>query len=172
MTVTDVRKDTTALCLAITSEYDAPADRVWRLWADPRLLERWWGPPSHPATVIEHDLVAGGRVTYYMTGPDGDRYHGWWMVQSVDPPRELVFQDGFADPDGNPNPDMPTTIGRVTLGDRDGGGTVMTIESTFPSLESMEQLVAMGMQEGIQQALGQTDALLAEPGVAHMSSAS
>ena len=50
MTVTDVRKDPTALTMEIVSEFSAPIDRVWQLLADPRQLERWWGPPTHPAT--------------------------------------------------------------------------------------------------------------------------
>ncbi|WP_255596428.1 hypothetical protein [Cellulomonas sp. C5510] len=40
----------------------APAERVWRLRADPRQLERWWGPPSRPAAFTEHELVPGGRA--------------------------------------------------------------------------------------------------------------
>ena len=71
MTVTDVRKDPDALTLTITSVFDAAVDRVWQLWADPRRLERWWGPPTYPATFVDHDLTPGGRVTYFMTGPEG-----------------------------------------------------------------------------------------------------
>jgi hypothetical protein len=38
----------------------------------------------------------------------------------------------------------------------------MTIESAFPSTEAMEQLLAMGMEEGLKEAVGQIDAILAE----------
>jgi hypothetical protein len=41
-------------------------------------------------------------------------------------------------------------------------GTRMTITSTFPTLEAMEQMVAMGMLEGMAGALGQIDAILAD----------
>lgn len=61
-----------------------------QLWADPRKLERWWGPPTYPATVVEHDLRAGGKVAYLMTSPEGEQHHGWWKVLEVDeapPPR-------------------------------------------------------------------------------------
>lgn len=160
MSVTNVHKDPEALTMSITSEFDAPVDRVWEVWADPRKLERWWGPPSHPATVVDHDLVPDGRVTYFMTAPEGDRYHGWWRVVAVDAPTQLEFEDGFADETGEPNLDMPTTITRVTLEESDGA-TRMAIESTFPSKEAMEQMLEMGMEEGIQQALGQIDDILA-----------
>lgn len=162
MTVTSVRKDPGSLTMTITAELDATVERAWQLWADPRQLERWWGPPTYPATVVDHDLTPGGRVTYFMTGPDGDKARGWWQVLAVEPPRRLELTDGFADDDGTPNDDMPTTSVVVTLNERDGGGTVMAIESRFPSLEAMEQLVSMGMEEGILSALAQIDGILAD----------
>ena len=72
MTVTNVHKDPDALTMAITVELDATVERAWQLWADPRQLERWWGPPGYPATFVDHDLVGGGRVTYFMTSPEGE----------------------------------------------------------------------------------------------------
>ena len=60
MTVTGVHEGPRALTMTVTAEFDAPVERVWQLWADPRQLERWWGPPTYPATVVEHDLAPGG----------------------------------------------------------------------------------------------------------------
>jgi uncharacterized protein YndB with AHSA1/START domain len=161
MTVTAVRKDPEALTMTITAEFDAPVERVWRLWSDPRLLERWWGPPTYPATMIEHDLSPGGRVHYSMTGPEGDTHHGWWEITAVDAPHRLEFRDGFADGSGAPNPDLPEITVRVTLTDTAGGGTRLDIESTFDSAEGMEQLLAMGSEEGMKAAMSQMDDLLA-----------
>jgi uncharacterized protein YndB with AHSA1/START domain len=163
MTVTDVRKDRETMTMTMTAEFDAPIGRVWEMWSDPRKLERWWGPPTYPATVVDHDLSAGGGVRYYMTGPDGDQPRGWWGVRAVDPPRHLEFENGFADDQGNPDPGMPTMTMRVTLTERSSGGTVMTVETAFTSLETMDQLVTMGMEEGLKGAMSQIDALLELP---------
>jgi uncharacterized protein YndB with AHSA1/START domain len=160
MTVTRVDKDPAAATMTITAEFDAGTHEVWQLWADPRLLERWWGPPGYPATFVVHELSAGGAVSYFMTGPEGDRNHGVWRLVEVAPPTRLVFEDAFADSEGNANPEMPTTTTQVTLADRDGGGTTMTVRTTYPSAEAMEQVLAMGMEEGIRAAMGQMDALL------------
>jgi uncharacterized protein YndB with AHSA1/START domain len=162
MTVTAVRKDTRALTMTSEAEFDASPERVWQLWADPRQLERWWGPPTYPATVTGHDLRPGGRVEYYMTGPSGDRHGGYWTVVRADAPHSLVFGDGFTSDDGTPNNDLPTTESRVTIKEIGHGRTRMTIESIFPSAEAMEQLLAMGMEEGLKEAIGQIDAILAE----------
>jgi uncharacterized protein YndB with AHSA1/START domain len=160
MSVTSLDKDFDSLTLTLVADFDAPIERVWQLWADPRRLERWWGPPGHPATVEEHDLTPGGEVTYFMTGPEGEKYRGWWRVTSVDPPKSLEFTDGFADQDGTPVAEMPTTTVQMQLGEHDGG-TRMVLRSVFDSREHMEQVVNMGAPEALQQAVGQMDALLA-----------
>jgi uncharacterized protein YndB with AHSA1/START domain len=160
MTVTSVDKDFDNLTLTLVADFDAPPERVWQLWADPRQLERWWGPPSHPATVEAHDLTTGGEVTYVMTGPEGEKSRGWWRVTSVDPPTSLEFTDGFADADGTPVAEMPTTTLRVQLSEH-AGGTRMVLRSVFDSREHMEQIVNMGAPEVLQQTVGQMDALLA-----------
>jgi uncharacterized protein YndB with AHSA1/START domain len=160
MTVTNVDKDVDNLTLTLVADFDAPVEKVWQLWADPRKLERWWGPPTYPARFQQHDLSPGGSVTYYMTSPEGEKYHGWWRVTSVDAPKSLEFADGFADQNGAPVADMPVTSVRMQLTERDGG-TRMELRSTFDTKEQMEQLDTMGMTEGLTLAVGQMDALLA-----------
>lgn len=160
MSVTSVDKDFDALTLTLTADFAADPDRVWALWADPRSLERWWGPPGYPATFEEHDLTPGGTVTYYMTGPEGEKYRGWWRVNAVESGVFLEFDDGFADASGAPAESMPVTAVRMELTAGDAG-TRMELRSTFDTREQMEQLDQMGMTEGLSQAVGQMDALLA-----------
>jgi uncharacterized protein YndB with AHSA1/START domain len=162
MTVTAVHKDPSARTMTLTAEFDASPERVWQLWADPRQLERWWGPPTWPATFTRHDLSPGSRVDYHMTGPEGEEAHGYWNVVETDPPHRLVFRDGFAHDDGTPNDALPQNEGRVTIEEIGDGRTRMSIHSIFPSTEAMEQVLAMGMEEGLKLAVGQIDAILAE----------
>ena len=152
MSVTSVHKDPEARTMTITEQFDASVDRVWQLWADPRRLERWWGPPTHPATVVEHDLRPGGKVSYYVTGPEGDRSPGWWHVLAVDPPHGLEFDLG--------DPRIPTVAVRVGVRERAEGGTRMSLELAFPSNEAMELLISMGFEQGMSTAVGQAGDLL------------
>ena len=162
MTVTAVHKDPAALTLTLTAEFDASPERVWDLWADPRKLERWWGPPSWPATFTGLDLTPGRRVPYHLTGPTGDQPHAYWDIVEVDPPRWLLFRDGFAHEDGSDNPDLPAVTAQVTIAPLEAGRSRMEILSTFPSTEALEKMLEMGMAEGLAQAVGQIDAILAE----------
>jgi uncharacterized protein YndB with AHSA1/START domain len=160
MTVISARKDPTAMTLTIYAEFEASVERVWQLWQDPRQLERWWGPPTYPATFVDHDLRVEGMMSYFMTGPEGDQPRGWWRVLSIDAPRGLEFLNGFADDNGDPNPDMPTMILRVRIDELSSGRTGMTVETTFPTPQAMEQIMSMGMEEGMTEALSQIDAIL------------
>jgi uncharacterized protein YndB with AHSA1/START domain len=160
MTVTSIDKDFENLTLTVVAQFDAPVERVWRLWADPRQLERWWGPPTHPATVEEHDLTPGGRVSYFLTGPEGTRSRGWWRITAADPPRALEFTDGWAAEDGTPIADAPSSAVQVRLAEHEGG-TRMVIRSIFSSREHMDQLERLGAIEIFASAVGQMDVLLA-----------
>jgi len=160
MSVVSVEKDFDSLSLILVAEFDAPIERVWQLWADPRQLERWWGPPAYPATVDRHHLVPGGEVTYVMTGPAGETSRGWWRVTSVEPPRSLEFTDGYANRDGTPNAAQPTTAVQVRLAEQDGG-TRMELRFVFDSSEHMERLERGGAFEVFPQSVGQMDAVLA-----------
>ena len=96
-----------------------------------------------------------------MTGPDGPTPSGYGEILDLDPPNSMKIEDGFAN-DGTPN-DLPGPGGmNVTIEAIGGGRTRMTIENTFPDVGAMEQLLAMGQEQGMTDAVGQIDAILAE----------
>jgi uncharacterized protein YndB with AHSA1/START domain len=161
MTVISSTKNLEALSFTLVAEFEADVKRVWQIWEDPRLLERWWGPPTWPATFEQLDFQPGGEAAYYMTGPDGTKARGWWRITSIQAPNQLEFDDGFADENGEHVEAMGITHATVTL-EEIGDRTRMTVLSTFESEEQMNQMVEMGMEEGMQEAAGQIDALLAE----------
>ncbi|MDQ0736807.1 SRPBCC family protein [Arthrobacter agilis] len=161
MAVISAEKDTQELNFRLVAEFDADVKRVWRIWEDPRQLERWWGPPTWPATFDSYDFAVGGRAAYYMTGPDGEKAHGWWVITGIDAPTRLTFDDGFADENREPMDELGHTHAVVTLEDL-GNRTRMTLVTGFESLEQLNQMVEMGMEEGLKLALGQVDSLLAE----------
>jgi uncharacterized protein YndB with AHSA1/START domain len=161
MTVKSIDKNPEDLTMLVTAEFDSPVARVWQIWEDPRQLERWWGPPTYPATFVDFNLKPGGDVNYYMTSPEGERFHGWWRFVAINRPHTLEFEDGFSDDKGVPKPTMPSTTVVVTLSERAAGGTTMTIASQWKSLDDMNQMIKMGMEEGLRGALGQIDELLA-----------
>jgi uncharacterized protein YndB with AHSA1/START domain len=161
MPVLDVEKDLEAHTMTVVAEFAAPIASVWALYADPRKLERHWGPPGWPATFVEHALVPGGRSHYFMAGPDGVQAHGVWRVVTVDEPRAFEIEDAFADERGVPNEEMGWTRMSARL-DVVPAGTRVVLTSRFASAEQLQQMVEMGMEEGLKQAMSQIDDLLRE----------
>ncbi|MBG6059852.1 uncharacterized protein YndB with AHSA1/START domain [Cryobacterium sp. MP_M5] len=161
MPVTSVEKDLDQLTITIVADFTAPLLRLWDAYTDPRQLERFWGPPTYPATFLRHDAVAGGRSVYVMTGPEGDAHYGCWDWTSADAPRAFEVLDRFADAAGRPDPGLPTTRMDFAFEETNGGSRLRTT-SYFDSLEHMQQLLAMGMLEGTREAMAQIDTVLAD----------
>ncbi len=160
MPVTDVTHHPDSRTLTITAQFAAPVERVFEIYADPRQLERVWGPPTYPATVVDHDLVPGGRTNYLMTGPTGDKFYACWMITSVDAPHGFTFDDAFTDENFIPNPAMPVSSSAFAFVAHDGG-TQATYVSTYATAEGLQQVLAMGVVEGATAAINQIDDLLA-----------
>jgi uncharacterized protein YndB with AHSA1/START domain len=159
MTVISTTKDAATLTLTVVAEFEADPVRVWQVWEDPRQLERWWGPPTFPATFTRHDFTVGGESRYYMSGPAGERPHGWWRIDAIDKPRRLDFANGLAGDDGEPAPGVEPMAGQVTFQATDAG-TRMTVLTTFVDTAQMETMLGMGMSEGMTAAMGQIDGVL------------
>ena len=162
MPITSVTSDADTLSLTVVGDYPVPVQRLWAAYADPRQLERFWGPEQWPATFTRHDMTPGGRSEYHMTGPDGATSRGWWRFLAVEPPHRFEVEDGFSDDQGRPNDKMPSMRISFAFEPTPTGSRLVSV-THFPSLESMEQLTKMGMIEGMRSALGQLDAVLAEP---------
>ena len=155
MPVTSVTKDSATLTLTVVGDFPVPKKRLWEAYADPRQLERFWGPPSWPATFTLHDFRVGGRAEYFMTGPNGEKWSGTWRFTKVDPIRSFEAVDG----EGNvEDPNMPE--GMTFTFETTATGSRMTCVTRFGSLEAMEKS-AGDMEEGLRAALPQLDALLA-----------
>lgn len=161
MPVIDVTKDPDNRTLRMTARFDAPVDRVWEIYADPRQLERVWGPPTYPATFVRHELTPGGRMHYFMTSPEGEKFAGFWVITDVDAKNSFAFEDGFAldAEDFTPNPDLPVSANtyRFTV---DGDGTRAEYVGVYPTEEALAKVLEMGMVEGATAAINQIDELL------------
>ena len=148
MPVTDVHHDLDARTLTITAEFAAPVERVWEVYADPRQLERVWGPPAYPATFVDHDLAPGGRMNYFMTSPEGEKYYAYWDIADRRRAARLLLQGRLRRRrDLHANPEMPESTQVYAFAD-DDGGTRATFVATYADAESLQKVLDMGAVEG------------------------
>lgn len=155
MPLTSVTKDAATLTLTVVGDYPVPQQRLWEAFADPRQLERFWGPPDYPATFTRHDFHVGGRAEYYLALPEGQRWNGSWRFTLVNPVSAFEACDGDDNVDDENMPaSMKFAFAATPSGSR------MTIVTQFASVEAMEQTIP-GMEQGMRAAMPQLDALLA-----------
>ena len=156
MPLTSVAKDSATLTLTVVGDYPVPQKRLWDAFADPRQLERFWGPPTWPATFTRHDMKVGGRAEYFLTGPKGEKWSGSWKFTAVNPISSFEAQDGE---DNAEDENMPSSM-KFTF-ETTPTGSRLTSVTWFESIEAMEQTVP-AMEEGLRAAMPQLDAVLAE----------
>ncbi|MEO6115305.1 MAG: SRPBCC family protein [Pseudolysinimonas sp.] len=161
MPVTSFTTDPKTLSMTLVGDFPVPVERLWAAFARPRQLERFWGPPGYPATFDTFDPRPGGVAHYWMTSPQGEKFYGRWDFEEVDAPRQMVVRDSFADAHGEVDPSVPP--GRMTLAfESTETGSRVRVISTSPTAEALEQVIAMGQVEGMTQAFGQLDLVLAD----------
>lgn len=161
MPVTSFTTDVERLSMTLVADFPVATERLWDAFADPRKLERFWGPPGYPATFGTYDLRPGGYVHYWMTSPEGQKFHGRWDVTAVDAPRSFTVTDSFADENGVRDTSTPAGTMTVTVS-ATSTGSRLTVLSTSPTPEALQQVIDMGQVEGMTQAMGQLDTVLAD----------
>lgn len=161
MAITSIDTDHDALTVTFIADFTVPRQRLWDAYVDPRQIERFWGPPSWPATFTQHDVRPGGRSNYYMTGPDGERSGGFWEFVTIHAPESFEVIDGFANADGTVNSEMPTVRMVLEFHEMDNDSRLV-VTTHFDTTEALDQLIEMGMLEGSREAMGQIDDVLAD----------
>ena len=164
MTVTNVHKDPDALTMTITAS-SPPRSNGSGSSGPTRATRALVGPARLPGDRSSTTTSVGGEVTYYMTTARRARStEVWWKVIAVDAPRRLEMNDGFANNAGL----LPTeTCLWAGWSSRWTSGTGRSVEDgpshphPTPTLEAMEQVLAMGQEEGMVKAIGQIEGILA-----------
>lgn len=162
MPLTSVTHDAARLTLTVVGDYPVAQQRLWDAFADPRQLERFWGPPTWPATFTRHDLKVGGRAEYFLSGQEGEKWSGSWEFTAVNPISSFEAHDGDDNADDNADDEnMPASMKFTFVATLTGSR--VTIVTRFASVEAME-LTVPGMEDGLRAAMPQLDAVLAERG--------
>lgn len=103
----------------ITRRFEAPVARVFRAWADVDQMAQWSGPKGS-RTVILSGEVASGSTVFARGEVNGTPYaHTVTRYLEIEPERRMVWEQSFADEQGNKTepafaPGWPVTL-RTTV---------------------------------------------------------
>lgn len=144
--------------LVLTRDLDVPAERLFRAWTDPELLQQWFCPKPWTVARAELDVRAGGSCLVVMRSPQGQEFPNPGVYLEVVPNRRLVFTDAYTrawEPAA-----QPFMTGVITFDDLGGGHTRYTARALHWTVADCERHQAMGFHEGWNRALDQLIELL------------
>lgn len=147
----EVKSDSGSCEIAATRIFDAPRTLVWKVWTDPKYIEKWWGPVGFRTTTKEFDLRPGGMWNHTMHGPDGRNYRNDITYKTVVEPERLEWEHG-------PSPIFNVS---VTFDDEPRDKTRITMRMIFPTVEERDRTIeTFGAVEGLKQTLGRLEEYL------------
>ena len=152
-----------ARTITVERAFHAPVDPVWAAWTEADLLCQWWAPKPYTCVIRSLELREGGRWSYYMEGPEGDRHYSFFDYTAIRPKTFLAGQDGFCDAAGTILTSMPRSQWAIHFSSV-ATGAQERIVIHFETATDLERILRMGFQEGFTAGLDQLDALLADQG--------
>jgi uncharacterized protein YndB with AHSA1/START domain len=135
--------------------FDAPRERVFAAFTDPRLIPRWWGPRRMTTTVDEMDVRPGGKWRFVTREPDGSEQGFRGVYREVSAPERIVQTFEW---EGLPGHVIVETASFEDL----GGQTRVTTTSLFHTGEEHDGMLASGMEGGLTESHDRLAELLAE----------
>ena len=152
-----VAKD--AKTITVERAFAAMLDTVWAAWTKADILCNWWAPKPYQCVITALDFRAGGQWHFKMTGPNGEE--GWSLAryEEIQAPERIVYVDSFSDADRNIVP--PESRVTVEFVDRGPKKTLLRMQSVYASNDARDQVIAMGVEQGVGISFDQLEAYLA-----------
>jgi uncharacterized protein YndB with AHSA1/START domain len=122
--------------------FEAPAWLVFETWTEPRHLIRWRGPRGFELVSCEVDLRVGGGYRFVHRAPDGSQHVFYGRYLEIERPTRLVSTFAY---EAAPETEA---LDEVTF-DQDGGTTLVTGRSVFPTFGAREKYLAGGAESGL-----------------------
>lgn len=150
--------------LTVNRTFKAPLNLVWRAWTEAEILDQWWAPKPWKSETSHMDFKVGGYRIYDMVGPEGERHGGRTDYLQITEHESFSGKDYFLNEDININTDLPIAEFKNQFASGNNE-TVVTITTRYASEEQLQQVIQMGMKEGLRMAFENLDQVLAEVAV-------
>lgn len=133
--------------------FNAPRERVWRAYTDPKLVAQWWGR-GNKLDIERLEVERGGHWRFVEHAPEGvEGFEG--RFREVTPPERLVQTFEW---DGMPG---YVAIDTTTFEDLGDGRTRVVATSLFHTKEERDGMLGSGMEGGMSDSYAALDRLLA-----------
>jgi uncharacterized protein YndB with AHSA1/START domain len=146
--------------IEVTRTFNAPVEMVWKLWTEPELIKRWWGPRHFTSPVAIIDFQEGGKSIVSMQAPaemGGRVFYSSWVYTTIIPLQTIEFIQSLSDAEGNKinptqvgmPPDFPADIQTiVTFKKVDNSTTEMTV-TEFADFGMISNFAQIGLEQSL-----------------------
>ena len=131
--------------VVVTRRFAASPEAVYRAHIDPSLLQRWLlGPDGWTMPVCISEARPNGKIRYEWSDGKGNGFYLTGEYLELEPYSRIVHVERMHLPDATPDNYVETRF------DADGTGTIMTMRMTLPNSETRAQMLATGMEHGME----------------------
>ena len=142
--------------LSIELILDAPADKLFRCYSEPALLQQWFAPKPWTIKSTDIDFRPGGKMSFVMASPEGEEFPNAGVYLEIVPNKKIVTTDAVT-PDFEPS--GPFMIAEITFEDLGGGKTRYRAVARHWTEEAKKQHEEMGFEPGWTQTARQLEDL-------------
>ena len=157
--MTETKFETNGNQLTVTRIFNASIDLVWRTWTEADLLDQWWAPKPWESKTKRMEFAENAQRLYAMCGPNGEEHWGLTTYEIISKPSYFSGEDAFCDKNGIVNEEMPVAKFENKFQTNSTQTTVIVV-TQYTSEEHLQQVIQMGMKEGLSMAYENLDNLL------------
>jgi len=146
--------------IEVTKIFNAPVEMVWKVWTDPELVKRWWGPKHFISPVAKIDFRVSGKSLVSMKAPKemgGQVFYSVWEYVKIIPLQTIEFIQSLSDQEGNKTDpqklgmpsDFPLDIRTiVTFKELTDGVTEMTV-TEYADFGTISNFAQIGLEQSL-----------------------
>ena len=141
--------------VVVTRRFAAAPEAVYRAHLEPAIVQRWMlGPPGWSMPVCVSDPRPGGKLRYEWSDGQGHGFHLTGEFVALEPFSRIVHVERMFLPQQTPDNHVETRF------EADGDGTLMTMRMTLPDEPTRAQMLASGMEHGMEAGYARLEGLL------------
>jgi uncharacterized protein YndB with AHSA1/START domain len=131
--------------VVVKRRFAALPEALYRAHTDPKLIQKWLlGPEGWTMPVCICEARENGKIRYEWTNGKGGGFYLTGEFLELEPYHRIVHVERMHLPAATPDNHVETKF------ERDGAGTLMTMRMTLPDTQTRAQMLASGMEHGME----------------------
>lgn len=131
--------------VVVTRRFAASPEAVYRAHTEPKLIQKWMlGPDGYTMPVCISEARPGGKIRFEWQDASGGGFSLTGEYIELEPYSRIMHVERMHLPDATPDNQVETRF------EADGTGTLMTLRMTLPNAEVRQQMLATGMEHGME----------------------